>query len=158
VNFKIITSFPTCYPPSFLRIFLPSLPVPSPHPGMSLTVPDPQGGPDLKLGRWLKKQRQHRQVRCRKLLSTAHITRLVHSITQQTAPYAPHTAKHSTAQHYLHKSHIAAHSTAPSTYAPHYTILYLTLTTVHPCARPFHLSFLLRVEGCGPIEKPDCNA
>ena len=28
--------------------------------GLTLIVPDPDGGADLKLGRWLKKQRQHR--------------------------------------------------------------------------------------------------
>ena len=53
--------------------------------GMNLTVQDPDGGPDLKLGRWLKKQRQHRQVNAETGLNTAlHCTVLHYSTVHYT--------------------------------------------------------------------------
>ena len=45
---------------AYAATFGPHQPIPT---GMSLALPNPAGGPDLKVGSWLKKQRQRRQVR-----------------------------------------------------------------------------------------------
>ena len=44
---------------AYAATFGPHQPIPT---GMSLALPNPAGGPDLKVGSWLKKQRQRRQV------------------------------------------------------------------------------------------------
>ena len=45
---------------TYAATFAPHQQIPT---GMSLSLPNPEGGPDLKVGSWLKKQRQRRQVR-----------------------------------------------------------------------------------------------
>ena len=45
---------------TYAATFAPHQQIPT---GMALSLPNPEGGPDLKVGSWLKKQRQRRQVK-----------------------------------------------------------------------------------------------
>lgn len=44
---------------TYASTFAPHQQIPT---GMGLSLPNPEGGPELKVGSWLKKQRQRRQV------------------------------------------------------------------------------------------------